>query len=784
MSPAKVRSTHYCMLPKYRYLDIVGVEAVAVLSERVRKFNIQTWSRIDEEVWPPGPTKTFTPLILIQHQGQRNLKQSTAMAKFIERGYIDKIVTGITEVPKHHHKLDGHELLEEVLDTSKISKEVTDVLAPMEISNDPHFILIEGAPGIGKSFLLKELAYRWGTKQILQKFKLVLLICLRNPAIQQMSSIDDLLRSFCKGDRRATEIACACSDYLLMNGGEDLAFLLDGYDEYPEILRKESLIAYILKRETLPHCSLIVSSRPHISLCLHKQATVRVDILGFAEAEREHYIKESMKGQLQKIDELLWYLQGHSTISSLCFVPFNITALVYLYKQGIPPPKNSAELYNYFIFLTICRHLAKHGQNLQGNISELTNLPKLTNLPEPYNRIVKQLSKLSLGALNDGKLIFTFDKIKEICPDITTIPEASNGFGLLQVVEHFGLTGTISTFNFLHFSVQEYLAAYYVASLPAEEELQIIKKYFWNDLHFNMFSMYVTLTKGQRPSFKQFLCDGNKEIAISDKFLNDQLQCVRLYRCFYEASDVDICRIIEESAQFCKKEIDLSDTTLTAHDVGCVTSFLTSSFHKQWVQLNLCRCYIQDSGLHILHHGLLHCSDITIGMLGLWHNGLTTLSTSFISEITVKCRVKKLAINGNPTIGENEQLYDMLTSPSIMLEELHMYYTELSSKGASALFKSLEDNNTLKELYIFNNNVTDDACDTIATALERNSSLVTLSVYNNPVTGEGMVNIVNGLKVNNTLAVLELPECLKNSKKKISSLQEAINKKRKIKDVK
>ena len=126
--------------------------------------------------------------------------------------------------------------------------------------------------------------------------------------------------------------------------------------------------------------------------------------MGFTEAERQHYIKESMKGQRQKIDELTQYLQGHWTISSLCFVPFNIVVLVYLYKQGIPLPKNSAELYDYFICLTICRHLAKHGHHLQGNITESTKLPKLTDLPEPYNKVVRQLSKLSLEALNDKQV--------------------------------------------------------------------------------------------------------------------------------------------------------------------------------------------------------------------------------------------------------------------------------------------------------------------------------------------------------------------------------------------
>ena len=697
------------------------------------------------------------------------------MAKFVERGHIDKVVsvTKTDSLPKCP-RLDSHLPLQEVLSTSKVTKEVAEILAPLETSDDPQFILIEGAPGIGKSLLLKYIAYCWGIQEVLQKFRLVLLVCLRDPAVQQMSFVDDLFQSFCKRDKDATEVALACRKYFVNNtSGEDLAVLFDGYDEYPQRLQKDSLIADILKRKVLPRCGLIVSSRPHASVSLRQKATVRVDILGFTEAEREHYIKESMKGQPQKIDELTQYLQGHSTISSLCFVPFNLVVLTYLYKQGFFLPKNSAELYSYFICLTICRHLAKHGHCLQGNIT------KLTDLPEPYNKIIQQLSKLSLEALNADKLIFTFEEIKEACPDITSIPGAINGCGLLQAVEHFGFTGTTTTINFLHFSIQEYLAAHYIANLPADEELKIIKAKFWSDIHFNMFSIYVSLTKGQRPSFKHFLCGGNKAIAISDKFLNNQLQCLRLYYCFHEAGDVEIYKTIERSVTFSDKKIDLGGSTLISSDVECVTVFLTSSSHREWVGLNLSLCYIQDHGLHILHRGLLHCSrNITIDWLCLNYNGLTAQSSSLISDITVKCKVKELVINGNDTIGEDEQLYSMLSSPSTMLEGLDIYNTQLSSRAAIALFTAVKDNNKLKKLDIDYNAITDDACDAITTALKKNNCLVELIMYHNPMTGKAIVSMVNALKVNNALALLRLPLCPEDIKKTITSLQDIINKNR------
>ena len=167
------------------------------------------------------------------------------MAKFVERGHIDKLVTS-GNVPKRP-KLDSHEPLQEVLNTSKVTKEVAEILAPLETSSDPQFVLIEGAPGIGKSSMLKQITFLWATKQILQKFKLVLLLCLRDPAVQQMSLIDDLLQPFCKREKGATEIVDACSKYFVNNAGEDLVLLFDGYDEYPETLQKDSLIADILK---------------------------------------------------------------------------------------------------------------------------------------------------------------------------------------------------------------------------------------------------------------------------------------------------------------------------------------------------------------------------------------------------------------------------------------------------------------------------------------------------------------------------------------------------------
>jgi len=328
------------------------------------------------------------------------------------------------------------------------------------------------------------------------------LVCLYDLTVQRVSLIEDLLQLFYNKYTKSTQIATACSDYLIQNCGKNLVFLFDGFDEYPDALQKNGLIADILKRKILPNCAIVVSSRPHATVHLRQQVTLRVNIWGFAEAEKSQFIQQALKEQPQSIKELTQYLQHHLSISSLCVIPFNMVLLLFLYKKGISLPRNSAQLYNHFICLIICRHIAKSGQCLENKITSW----QLANLPDPYNKIVMQLSKLSLEALKNNKSVFTFDEINIVCPDITAaVPGAINGFGLLQAVQDFGFTGKTITFNFLHSTIQEFLAAYQITNLNLCNELKTLENIFWSD-YFNVFTIYITLTMAKKQfTFEWFI---------------------------------------------------------------------------------------------------------------------------------------------------------------------------------------------------------------------------------------------------------------------------------------
>jgi len=105
---------------------------------------------------------------------------------------IDQLLSSSSEAPAAKRQCLNH---------SCIIKDIADIFAadPMDETEDStdvnkpsQHIVIEGAPGIGKTVLAKEIAYCWANKEILQHVQLILLIFLRDPRLQEIKSVRQL----------------------------------------------------------------------------------------------------------------------------------------------------------------------------------------------------------------------------------------------------------------------------------------------------------------------------------------------------------------------------------------------------------------------------------------------------------------------------------------------------------------------------------------------------------------------------------------------------------------
>ena len=711
----------------------------------------------DEHTWPPDQTKHFTPVMMI-YQKQQWSKEK--IKNRIENG-IDEYLSKTT---------------------SKTTQDLQEVFLQPLGSHHQRSILIEGLPGVGKSVLLKHTAYLWAIGKLLQHTDFLFLLHLRDPSVQQIDSLDALVHHFYRQDDEQASRVTSC---VAQDGGKSVTILLDGYDELPVNLRQNGFIVNLLQHKDLAACSIVVTSRPDALTYLRDNISCQVEILGFSQQDQQHFIEHSLKGQPHKISELKQYLKNHSAIRNLCHAPIIMMILLYLYKnkEEIPLPTNYTGLYNSFICLTICRHLAKSKITL-GEIEDLNSLP------QPYSKIIRKLSKFAFKTLgNNRQLVFTLAEVKKKFPDI----DKANDLGLLQAVDYAGRTSKSLYFSFIHLSIQEFLAAHHVATLPPSKEHSILHEKFWNTPeYYNVFDIYVALTNGQRLPFKRLFqpslveklkslfTDREKDSkSISQQLLSDKIKCLRMYCCFQEAGNTVMCKLIEIATKLDRKQIDLKYIRLSLNDIYCLTIFLTNSSHKEWQVLDLYSSHIQDCGLQILQHRLRN-SDVTFRNLELNNTDLTQVSSSFISDLTINCRVQKLWINDNRIVGEDETLYRLITDRSSVLEELYMNSIKLSPIGAILLFTALSKAKKLRVLWIRDNDISDDASEAIIKAMKENTSLEELQMYKNPISGTCACHIVQALQNNQILQRLYLDRVSHHDwREEILALQRKINQKRK-----
>jgi len=538
----------------------------------------------------------------------------------------------------------------------KYTRNLSDVFSLVEMKNgklnDSYVLLIEGAPGIGKTILSKEITYQWATGSLF-KGNLLFKLCLRDSNIQNITSFSDLAKYImCShASQKTAGKVDIFAEYLEHSQGKEITVLLDGYDEFPEKLRDKSFVANIIKRHILPLCKLIITSRPTASACLHRGADRRVEILGFTDEDRKQYIQCALHDSPEEIEKVTAYLKENPFINTLCYIPLNMSILICILKEsdGCRMPKNQTEINNQFICMTIARHLMREK-------SLTLDIKSLSKLPNPYNKQLAELSKLAFVLLGKDKVAFCSSDIEACCPKSKLLKDCINGMGLLQAIEYFNFTNFTKqiSFNFLHFSMQEFLAAFYITSLSTHEQIEQMKENFWNSKFLNMWVMYVGLTGGNSPALKHFLSGkrytwmsklvGTRGITWNE--YDDKVKYLFLFHCFLETGNDQMCQKVAVGNLLEDKIIDLSYTTLLRTNMHTLGFFITRSATKQWYKLNLSKCSVRDTGCEVLST-MISNDRVNFNCLDLSSNQLTPSSLHAICNLVRRFKLQELKLSNN-----------------------------------------------------------------------------------------------------------------------------------------
>ena len=650
-------------------------EMLQEVSEYLHKLhqNIIHNHKVAQAQWLPFKSSTIRSVIVTYHNNV----------------YVSKTTLQIcSAVNQENNKAKFAESHDEAtISISEYHKSISDLFTPL-VGKPPNTILIEGAPGIGKTTLANEIALKWKSIPLLCDREFLFLIYLKDPQVQKAKNLNDLLHVIFQNDKLSTSID-DLEKLIFMNNGANLAMIFDGYDELPRHHIKRSFISSIIRRSYLKSSLLIITSRPSFAKKLHIPCCRKVEILGFTEADRDLYIKSSLNEPAIIIE----HFRKYPAINAYCRIPFNLNMLLYLYchSNGYLPVTKT-ELFKKFIDYSMCAKQAC--------------LPKYTHktkTDEGLQQLLKEFGKLSFDTLKANKLAFSHQDLQITCRKYLKVKQGNVKcpFGLLQISHWLG-SQEIS-YSFLHVGIQEYLAAWHLSEQGLEVKAML--DYFWDERFFNMWVFYIGITKGKQLviDFEGFIriqiwwkndCKTTRLLRFN--IINDKMKCLHLVQCYMEAEDKDCCQMISD---FLFNEfVDLSNRHMLYEGLNTLCFAIIHSLECCLTELNLANCRIGDDGCKYIHTQLVSApSNLTIGVLNLSENQLTGLSVNFIIDLVLKLNTKALILSGNQLccdgtsklIQNSSTLYFLdVTNNNVLSEDtalLNYFYSNTTS-GMSIVF--------------------------------------------------------------------------------------------------
>ena len=391
------------------------------------------------------------------------LKLQTPGKKFINLACIDRKTEGLrTEYDEITEAMvrDGNV---DVIEGRKCPIDMNEIAANLPSQAMKKVILVEGAPGVGKSTFAWEFCRRWERGEIARQYDLVLLLPLRDKKISKAECLKDLIR------HHSEKVRDAVVSELESCLGVNVLFILEGYDELPDESRQSSLFLELINGQQLPFATLLITSRPWATCDVRKKFGHRIfqhiEVLGFTKEQITAYIRSALS-EREALD-LEECLQKQSTVRMCMYIPLNCAIVVTVYQEskanGVALPTTLSGFYVAVSCAILLRYL--HATNISSEpFQNIDNLPAAVK--SKFCSVCQLAYDSIAGAGDQVKLIFT------------DLPEDFDGLGFMDSVFELYLTQkAVASHNFLHLTFQEFLAAVHISNMEAEQRLEHFKRH-------------------------------------------------------------------------------------------------------------------------------------------------------------------------------------------------------------------------------------------------------------------------------------------------------------------
>ena len=274
-------------------------------------------------------------------------------------------------------------------------------------------------------------------KAAMHKFELVIVANLREAS--KCQSLRDVI---CRSIFPEEEIAFTegLLSYITTNQ-EKILLVLDGFDEYG--CGSNSEVYEIFRGKKLRNCCVLITTRS-LTDELQKFEDVRAMITGFSEDDREAFMRR-MLGSKTEARELKRHLLQEN-LEVLARVPLLLVFFCTLWSKG---KFRSFAIAKAKLYLAIIQYILDHSQG--------KNSPSHFDRVQDFNEILIKIGKVALECLLKDDHAFKRDLLSP-----AMLCKESHIIGLLCVAEYTDSLQPASMVSFIHMSIQEFLAAWYI----------------------------------------------------------------------------------------------------------------------------------------------------------------------------------------------------------------------------------------------------------------------------------------------------------------------------------
>ena len=643
-------------------------------------------------------------------------------------------------------------------------------------------ILLEGVAGSGKTMLTWHASRMWAKGKLLPNVDLLIHVSLRDPHVHSASCLADLIPHLSKDIRE--EVAKVIAE----RNGRGVCFILDGWDEVPLAVQKESFLLSFIRGsfgQTLPHCSLFITSRPVASTSLEAFLTDKVEIRGFDEEHIKKYIAAT--SSLEAKEGLMKTLASNPQLVILCMLPIMATIVVFLFSLcgGVLPMVTHTDVFKVLVINLLLRHLDLRTSHTLGPVKEFTVLPQ---------DVLKKLRIVSnvafYGVIND-KMVFGFENLQQL-----GVSSKVDTLGLMEANQQLTMFGPAQQYSFLHDQIQTFLAAYHMSELPEMEQAYAVKEVLTKHPLSSTLSVYTGLTKLKNREACRILLDiCNKPLDFvavwenlaqcRDEAADYRRLLLTLMRCIYEAQSPNICHLMNPSSSIpCldgTTTLSFQGLKLQPADCHAIAYYVAATAPCRRIIVDLGNCSIQDTGLAIVMKPLQekHVSGESCGVEfnftanQITHLGIQTINKTLQTSSVI--RVLYLGYNWHHSLTDinlalkylieglcHSASCEQLSITSNLLKAKHVYYLvlllafckkvrylELSKNNISCGFflisAALKHLASIRRLSVDNCNIHDQQLLDLGRAMQYITPLQVLVLNSNPFTPTGFSNFLKYL---------------------------------------